>query len=216
MVINNADIARTKYRSDTAYMPRFDYLRAMALGKIEVSDSLIASMNQVIRDYPKSGVRHMAENVLAFLGAGSGTPGQSTPADSSRALDNALKLYKFDANAVHFFVLIVDGDLVDVDALKVKLSDYNTKFHDLDKLMINSLLFDNKQQMITINNFENSDKALNYLTGIRDSKYIFTKLENSGEYFNFVISDENYPVLYRNKDIGQYLRFFDKYYTIKK
>ncbi len=139
--------------------------------------------------------------MLAFLGAQPGSTGTGASPDSSAKIDNSSKLYKFDPNALHFFVIIVDGDLVDVDALKIKISDYNTKFHDLDQLMINSILLDERRQMITINNFDNSDKAMNYLIGIRDSKYIFTRLENAGTYYDFVISVENYPVLYKNKDI---------------
>jgi hypothetical protein len=113
---------------------------------------------------------------------------------------------------MHFYVLVVNDELVDVDALKVKISDYNAKFHDLDNLMVNSLMLDNGKEMITVNNFTNGETAMNYFMGILNSKYIFTKLENAGEYFNFVISVENYPVLYKNKDIQQYLRFFEKNY----
>ncbi|MDD4552712.1 MAG: tetratricopeptide repeat protein [Bacteroidales bacterium] len=216
MVINNTDIAHTKFPTDTAFMPKFDYLRALALGKIEVVDSMVVAINKVIKDYPRSKVKPLAENVLAFLGAQPGSTVTGASPDSSAKIDLSSKLYKFDPNALHFFVIIVDGDLVDVDALKIKISDYNTKFHDLDQLMINSILLDERRQMITINNFDNSDKAMNYLIGIRDSKYIFTRLENAGTYYDFVISVENYPVLYKNKDIPQYLRFFEKNYPIKK
>ena len=214
MVINNADIARVKYRSDSLLMPKFDYMRALALGKIEIVDSLVTAMNKVIKDYPTSKVRPLAENVLAFLGTQKDSRGQPIATDSTTIVDNTLKLYKFDPNAMHFYVLIVKDDLVDVDALKVKISDYNSKFHDLENLMVNSLLLDQGRQMITVNNFDNSETAMNYYLGILTSKYIFTKLENAGEYFNFVISVENYPVLYKNKDIPQYLRFFEKNYPI--
>lgn len=217
MVINNADIARVKFKGDTALMPKFDYMRGLALGKIEVVDSLVVAMQNVIRDYPKSKVKKMAEDVLAFLGTQKDSKGQPIVTDSTAAApDNSLKLYKFDQNAVHFYVLIVNGNLVDVDALKIKISDYNSKFHDLENLMVNSLMLDNDRQMITVNNFDNSDRALDYFLGISESKYIFTKLENAGDYSNFVISVENYPVLYRNKDISQYLRFFEKYYPVQK
>jgi hypothetical protein len=214
MVINNADIARTKFKSDSLLMPKFDYMRALALGKIEIVDSLVVAMNKVIRDYPKSEVKPLAENVLAFLGTQKDSKGQPIATDSATIVDNTEKLYKFDPNAVHFYILIVNDELVDVDALKVKISDYNSKFHDLENLMVNSLLLDNGRQMITVNNFDNKETAMNYFLGILNSKYIFTKLENAGEYFNFVISVENYPVLYKNKDIPQYLRFFEKNYPV--
>ncbi|MFZ4521689.1 MAG: tetratricopeptide repeat protein [Bacteroidales bacterium] len=214
MVINSADIARVKYKNDSLLMPKFDYLRALALGKIEVVDSLVSAMNKVIKDYPYSKVKPMAENVLAFLGTQKDSKGQPVATDSVTIADNSKKLYTFDPNALHFYVLVVNDDLVDVDALKIKISDYNSKFHDLEHLMVNSLLLETGRQMITVNNFDNSETAMNYFIGILNSKYIFTKLENGGEYFNFVISAENYPVLYKNKDIPQYLRFFEKNYPI--
>jgi hypothetical protein len=196
-------------------MPKFEYMRGLAIGKIEVVDSLVVAMNKVIKDYPKSKVRKMAEDVLAFLGTQTDSKGQPVKTDSVAIVDNIMKLYKFDQNALHFYVLIVDDSVVDVDALKIKISDYNSKYHDLENLMVNSLMLDNQRQMITVNNFENSEKAMNYFLGIRDSKYIFTKVENAGQYYNFVISVENYPVFYKNKDISQYLRFFEKNYPIQ-
>lgn len=216
MVISNTGQAHTNYKADTALMPKFDYLRALALGKIEVVDSLVVAMYKIIKDYPKSDVRRMAENVLTYLGTQSDSKGQRIATDSTTIIDNSQRLYKFDPNAVHFYVLIVNGDLVDVDALKVKISDFNAKYHDLENLQVNSLVFDNSKQMITVNNFESSEKAMNFIFNIRDSKYIYTKLENTGNYYDFVISVENYPVLYRNKDISQYLRFFEKNYPALK
>jgi tetratricopeptide (TPR) repeat protein len=212
MVINNADIARVKFKSDSVLMPKFDYMRALALGKIEIVDSLVTAMTKVIKDYPKSKVRPMAENVLAFLGTQKDAKGQPIATDSVTVADNTEKLYKYDPNAMHFYILVVKDELVDVDALKIKISDYNAKFHDLQNLMVNSLMLDNGRQMITVNNFDNSETAMTYFMGILNSKYIFTKLENAGEYFNFVISVENYPILYKNKDVQQYLRFFEKNY----
>lgn len=215
MVINNADLARNKYTADTALMPRFDYLRGLALGKIEVVDSLAAAMYKIIKDYPKSEVKKMAQDVINFLGKQRNSQGEPIVNDSSVLFDAGLKLYKYNPEALHFYLLIVDGEKVDVDALKVKISDFNQKFHDLENLQVNSILLDNTRQMITVNNFENSEKAMNYLINIRDSKYIFIKLENTGGYSDFVISTENYPVFYRNKDISQYIRFFEKYYPVK-
>lgn len=212
MVINNADQAHVLYQNDSLLMPRFDYLRALALGKIEIVDSLVVAISKVIKEYPKSDIRPMAENVLAFLSTQKDSKGMPISTDTTTIKDLTEKLYRYDPEAVHFYVLIVDGNLVDVDALKVKISDHNTKYHSLDNLMINSLLLDEKREMITVNNFENSQKATNYMLGIRDSRYIFTRLENAGEFFDFIISAENYPIFYKNKDISQYLRFFEKNY----
>lgn len=223
MVINNGDIARSKFKTDTALIPKFEYLRALAIGKIEVVDSLITSMQKIIKDYPKSEVRPMAENVLAFLGPKTpeGVPITSAGATGTDSTNTGnapppAELYKFDPSAVHFYLLIVNDKLVDVNALKIKLSDYNSKYHDLENLMVNSLVLDDARQMITVNSFTSSQNAMIYLSGIRDSKYIFTKLQSAGEYYDFIISVENYPIFYRNKDAAQYVRFFEKNYPVKK
>lgn len=216
MVINNAGIAHTNFGNDTVLLPKFDYLRALAIGKIEVVDSLVVAMYKIIQTYPKNEVRRMAENVLTYLGTQSDSKGLPIATDSTTIIDNSQRLYKFDPNAVHFYILIVNGDLVDVEALKLKISDFNMKYHDLENLQVNSLVFDDTRQMVTVNNFESADKAMNFIFNIRDSKYIYTKLENTGNYYDFVISVENYPVLYRNKDISQYLRFFEKNYPAIK
>ena len=216
MVINNAAVARANYKSDTALMPRFEYLRGLALGKIEVVDSLAAVMYQIIRDYPKSPVNPLAQNVINFLSNQKNSQGQPIVTDSTTLLSPVMKLYKYDPNAVHFYALVVNGDQVDVNALRIKITDFNTKFYDLDNLQVNSIIFNNNQQILTVNNFESAEKAINYLINIRESKYIFTKLETSGNYSDFVISAENYPVLYRNKDISQYIRFFEKNYPVNK
>ena len=217
MVINNAGIARTKYKSDTLLMPKFDYLRAMALGKIEVVDSLVAGMKQVVRDYPRSSVKPLAENVLAYLSTQKDSKGQPIQTDTAKSsTPKPEAIYSYDPSAMHFYVLIVNEDLVDVDALKIKISDFNERFHSLENLMVNSLVFDNGRQMITVSNFENSESAMNYFMGILGSKYVFTKLENAGEYANFIISVDNYPILYKKKDTRQYMQFYEKNYSAGK
>ena len=124
-------------------------------------------------------------------------------------------MYKFDSTAVHFYVMIVNSSKVEVNALKIKIADFNTKFHGLESFEVNSLLFDNNDEMITVSPFDDARAAMQYLASIRDSKYIFTKLETSGDYSDFVISVTNYPVLYKNKDIGKYQKFFEKNYPVK-
>jgi hypothetical protein len=103
-----------------------------------------------------------------------------------------------------------------VDALKIKISDFNTKNHDAENLQVNSLLLDNNLEMITVGNFDESSKAVNYYTDISQSQYIFNRLETTGDYYSFLISSDNYPILYKNKNVEQYMRFFEKNYPLIK
>lgn len=216
MVINNADVAMKKYPGDTALIPRFEYLKALSIGKIEVVDSLVAGMQRILVKYPKSPVHPLAQKVLDYLRNQRNSKGEPILTDSTALPEIITKLYSFNANSTHFFILIADNNRVDINALKIKLADFNLKYHSLDNLQVNSLLLDGAQEMITVNNFDNNEKAMDYYASIQNNPYIFTKLENTGGYSDFVISADNYPVFYRSKDIKQYLKFFEKYYPLKK
>ena len=217
MVISSASEAHAKYKSDTALLPKFDYLRALSLGKIEVADSMIVALTMIQQEYPKSPVSNLAREVLTSLTspATQQQPGKSSSDSISALLKAAESIYKFDSSAVHFYILIVNNAKVDVNALKIKIADFNSKMHDLEGLEVNSLLFDNNREMITVSNFDDATQASRYLLSIRDSKYIFIRLNEVGDYNDFIISVNNYPVLYKNKDIIKYLKFFDKNYLIK-
>lgn len=216
IVINNSDQASAKFQGDTALLPRFEYLKALSLGKIEVVDSLVLAMQRIIIKYPKSNVKPLAQNILDFLSKQKNSQGEPIITETVQLLDPAEKIYSFDANAVHFFVLLVNSEKTNVEALKIKISDFNIKNHDLENLQVNSLLLDNSLEMITVGNFDDSEKAMNYFNDINESKYIFTRLENTGDYYDFLISTDNYPILYKNKNIQQYLRFFEKNYPVKR
>ena len=152
---------------------------------------------------------------MIFLG-NNGIQREPIITDTIQLIDPGEKIYSFDAKAVHFFVLLVNNEKTNVDALKIKISDFNTKNHDAANLQVNSLLLDNNIEMITVGNFDDSERALNYFNDINQSQYIFAKLETTGNYFVFLISTDNYPILYKNKNIQQYMRFFEKNYPVKK
>jgi tetratricopeptide (TPR) repeat protein len=216
IVINNSDQASAKFPSDTALLPRFEYLKALSLGKIEVVDSLVIAMQRIIIKYPKSPVKPLAQNILDFLGKQRNSKGEPIVTDTVKIADQGEKIYRYDPNAVHFFVLLVNNEKTNVDALKIKISDFNTKNHDAENLQVNSLLLDNNLEMITVGNFDESSKAVNYYTDISQSQYIFNRLETTGDYYSFLISSDNYPILYKNKNVEQYMRFFEKNYPLIK
>ncbi|MCX6252500.1 MAG: tetratricopeptide repeat protein [Bacteroidetes bacterium] len=216
MVINNCDLALKNYPKDSVLLAKFEFMKGMAIGKIEVVDSLVSAMQKVIKKYPKSQVRPLAQNVLDFLGTQRNSQGQPIVTDTVKVQDAGPKIYTENPGAIHFYILIVNNEKTDVEALKFKISDFNLKFHSLETLQVNSLLLDGNLEMITVNNFESKEKGMDYYISIMDNEYIFTKLKMTGDYYQFTISVDNYPIFYRSKNIQQYLRFFEKNYPVIK
>jgi len=213
MVLHNSDLAFTNFPSDTNLIPRFEYLRALALGKVEVVDSLVVALQNIITKYPRHEVRPLAVNILEYLSKQGNVKAAPTATSPAEPEDPSAKLYSYFPNSIHFYILIVNSSRMDVSALKIKLSDFNSKYFRLDNLQVNSVLLDNDREMITVNNFYDAQKALEYYLAVKDSPYVYNKLENVGDFSDFVISVENYPVFYKNKDTGLYNQFFEKNYN---
>jgi hypothetical protein len=98
--------------------------------------------------------------------------------------------------------------------MKVKISDHNKKYYGTVQLTINSVLLDDNRYLITVGNFDDADAALDYLDNITADEYVFSDL-GSGNFSEAVISMQNYPIFYRDKDVNLYKRFFNKEYFKK-
>ena len=213
MVLHNYAVAITDYPNDTSLIPRFEYLRALALGKVEVVDSLVVALQGIVEKYPTHEVRPLAMNILEYLSTQRNAQGDPLTTTQEDPEDPSAKLYSYYPESIHFYILIVNSNKVDVSALKIKIADFNTKYFNLDDLQVNSIVLDNAREMVTVNNFFDAEKALNYYLQIKKSEYVYNKLENVGDYSDFVISVENYPVFYKNKETDLYNSFFEKNYN---
>lgn len=211
--------AIANYPEDKMLMPKFEYLRALAIGRTEGNDSLAVLLQQLITDYPSHEVTPLAQNILNHLNS------KELPAEGTEELTpeeiagqeglDVISPYRFDPDMIHFYILVVDATRVNVNATKVKISDHNMKFHRLQNLTISSVLLDSQRQMITVSNFSNKDQALLYFTSINSSEYVFSNIPTDA-FNHFVVSADNYRIFYENKDDKEYLRFFDKNYLSQK
>jgi tetratricopeptide (TPR) repeat protein len=211
MVVYNADQALEIQREDEL-IPKFLYLKAISMAKTDIADSMIVNLEKLIDIYPNSEVRPMAENILTNLGVYN--PDDNLTEEELAAkeqMEAALGMYTIDKDNEHFFIVFVDGTQINVNALKTRISDHNRKDHAAKGLSVTSLIFANPTQMITVNKFANAERAMVYYRNIINDLYIFP--ENKKQYTQaMVISADNYPILYQDKDIEKYLRLFELEY----
>lgn len=214
-VIAKSDLAFSLYGDTMELAPRFAYLKAVSVGKIDVIDSLIAQLKMVIKKYPTSEVKPLAQNILAKIvkdnpelkDESMDLPPEEKPEEEEKASP-----YKVNLNGQHMFMIVADSKEIRLNPFKVKLSDYNQKYYSIENLTVNSLVLDNEHYLITIGNFNNSIKAKDYMDAITASEYVYADLKQ-GSFYNFVISMENYPIFFKEKDIGGYSKFFEKNYN---
>jgi len=166
--------------------------------------------------YPNSSVVPMARSIINMLNVdyGFGEPliNKDGSIDSTQLMPS---IYDFDQHAMHLVMIIVNSKNVEVDPLKIRLSDFKKKSFGLLNIRIKSLMLDNKRTLITIGNFENKREAEKFYTALSNDDYVVSGL-NPNDYDIVTISIGNYPVFYREKDVEGYLLFFNEYYLNDK
>ena len=66
-VISKSDLAFSLYSDTMELAPNFAYLKAVSIGKIDIVDSLVSELRNLIIKYPQSQVKPMAQNLLATI-----------------------------------------------------------------------------------------------------------------------------------------------------
>jgi tetratricopeptide (TPR) repeat protein len=212
-VIAKTDQAFSLYGDTMALAPKFAYLKAISVGKIDVIDSLVAQLKMIITKYPHSEVKLLSQNVLAaIVKENPELKDESMVLPEEQVPGETPSPYKYNPSGQHMFMIVADSKEIRLNPFKIKISDYNMKYYSTEGLSINSLVLDNQHYLITVGNFNNSTKAKDYFDAITASDYVFADLKQ-GTFYNFVISTENYPIFFKEKDIGGYSKFFEKNYV---
>lgn len=215
LALMNCDDARKKYSSDPL-MPKFDFLRALAIAKVDIVDSMVTNLKYVIKKYPTNEVTPRAQKILELLAKSNPEMAKkldlkNIAVEEPKTLDTLKTIYISNLTDKHYFILKVNSNEVDVNALKIRLSDFNAKEHVLDNYTISSILFNTTDQLVSVGIMASSEKAMEYYDQIIDNQYILAGITNQ-QYTLFVISAVNYPLLYQNKDLDKYMLFFTKEY----
>lgn len=210
-VINNADSAKRTFK-DKELIPKFEMLKALSIGKTQPVDKFSDALKYVISKYPYSDVKTEAQNILDALGRVKGiiSDNETVKADTNIKENNLL--YKFDPGAFHFYIVVMDARQININSLKNLYSNHNTTYFSNNKLNVNSLFLNDTEEVINVGRFDNMQKAMDYLLSVENNNEIMGSLSQASAK-QFVVSSNNYPVFYQNKNVEKYLEFFNKYYT---
>jgi tetratricopeptide (TPR) repeat protein len=206
-VYSNSNRALSTFEEPEEILAKFEYLRALSIGKIEVVDSLQVALEELVKKYPESEVKPLAQNILDYLNG----PIDTTSAKEEPEVTFDLSMYEFNPSSKQIFALVVDDAKVNINALKVRISDFNSKFYSIANISITNILLNTSTHFVMVGNFNTVNEALDYYHAIMSNEYVFANLSED-DYNGFVIAQENYPVFYKDKDVDKYLAFFKQNY----
>ncbi len=212
-VLLNANRAHTLYPDDVDLIPRFDFLRAVAKGRLETIDSMAVAMEQLVKTYPTSSVAPTAAAILRNMNKefNMNIDIPEIAGDTLSGKDEETSPYVFAEQSLHLVMIVALSEKVRTDPLKVRLSDFNTREFKSAQLMIKSLVLDETRTLITIGNFETATAAVDYRNAIMSSDYVFGGVSPT-DASTAPISLTNYPTFYRLKDTNEYEIFWKKTY----
>ena len=206
----NAERAMQLYESDTAFMPRFAFLHAVAEGRLVSIDTMAFALYNLVRTYPTSSITPYARRVLEdvneeyHLGLVLTEINNEESGDKPEVKKEAP--YTYEPNVEHFVMIVCDSKTVRVDPLMVRISDFNKKEHRTRSFTVKNVILDDNRSIVTIGNFGNEQQASDYITSMFLTDYVFGGIDKT-KYTITPISNKNYPVFYQSKDLEEYNTF---------
>ena len=208
----NTERAMQLYETDTAFMPRFAFLNAVAEGRLTSIDTMAFRLYNLVRNYPQSSITPYARRVLEsvneeyHLGLVLTDINKKEGGDKPEVKKEAP--YTYEPNIEHFVMIVCDTKSVRVDPLMVRISDFNKKEHRMRSFNLKSVVLDDARTLITIGNFDSQAKATDYITSMQISDYVFGGIDKA-KYQIVPISSKNYPVFYQAKNMDEYNSFME-------
>ena len=205
----NVEKARELYANDTALMPRFEFLDAISVGYLEVVDSMAYALYRLVNTYPTSSVKPRAMEVLLKANE---MYNLGLPVESARQRKEAVKEkeypYEYNANDKYYVVVVCNSKSVRINPLKVRINDFNKESFRMMQLEVKNVMLSKQEALVTIEMFDELSKAEDYKKAMFLNDYIFGGIKED-QYKVFIISKTNYPIFYSNKNVDEYLEFWN-------
>lgn len=185
--------------------PKYALLMAICSGNTEGKDTYIENLNSLIATYPNTEEETRAKEILRILGVrGAALPGGTS--DTEGEFD-----FEFNEKALHYVIIVFNGD-VKLNDHKIVVSDYNKKYHKLDKIRISNVFLGEKNDVpvLVLRRYKDVETAMEYYNGILKNSGEF--IDRSIEYSVLPISQDNYRKVLKNKTIVGYDTFFELNY----
>lgn len=203
-VIIASDSAR-KFYNKSAFMPKFDLLRAFAIAQTKGKDSLKTELSIFTLKYPSGEEHNKAKEILAMLDKNSKNEPQKKVNDAPSKSD-----FEYKPNASQFVVVLFDEVINTNKSISDSLNLHNGKFRSSENLKVSTMLLDEARQMILVKQFKNSQIALNYYNEILSKETLFDLIETT--YHVFIIDEKNFGTFFKTKNLDLYMAFFDSNY----
>ena len=205
LVITRVDKARAIF-ADNHLQDKFDYIEALSIGHISPLDTFKLALENIIKNHSASTVATDAKTILDNINKGIGQNTTSTTNDEVK--------YSYKPNDVYSLVVVVPSNDNNTNKYKVDISNFNTTYYKNNTFNVNSVFLNGLNQIITIKELKDENFAKDYYQSFKLNEEHLQEL-NGKNYPFFIISNDNFVVFYKDKNIPDYLNFFTKQFGLE-
>ncbi|TXC85281.1 type IX secretion system periplasmic lipoprotein PorW/SprE [Luteibaculum oceani] len=211
----------SKY-SASDLLPKFYFLKARIhseqreIGEFEQTLSFLAKQ---FRGTPEG---KEAERLLALLRkamansktSNSNTDSTSTAAEKEKKepeLAATTSNYTDTPNSAHYYLVVIPKGAMNTTRAKVEVANFNGRFFSNKKMDVSVSFLTNELPILLVRGLDNKEQAkLYHQAFIKDKNEL--RVISRNNFQQFAISEENFKMLFVNKDIENYLKFFENNY----
>lgn len=190
---------------DNNFADNMALLRVLITGKRENAAQYQLALQNFLVKYPESELQEYATTLLESV----------RNFDSKEAASKGAQyIPEFDEK--HSFIILYKNNKNLSSTLPKVIEAFNKQYFPDQKLTTANLMLENGRVMIIVEDFADMNTAKSYYSKFNSEVSPLNNLpseeakENVNE--NFVITEDNLNILYKTKDIENYLRFFEKNY----
>lgn len=194
------------------YLPNFEFIKAVSLGKLQGQDTLEKQMKLVVVKYPSANITPLAQEVLAGI-AKQKMPAKPPVQDSAQGTPKVN--YKLDKEQIHYVLIVCPDQKKSTDALRTNLANFNSVFFSSRKLESTASLFD-KNQLVMVKNFVDAKDAILYAESASTDTDLFKNTFKPEELEFLVIAIDNVSDFVKFRDLSGYRNFFIQNYGALK
>jgi hypothetical protein len=208
-VIDGAERSMLQWPDDPL-IPKYQYLRAMALGTLEGREAMKVALDTLIAQYPETEEGLQAQEIVDYMYV-------EFPEilQADQAAEGAMIYTDVDSAQEHFFILAVHTSQ-NVNQVNFDLLNHNLDHYNQYDLSLVQLEFSDSYNILVVSPFNNAEGASRYLQDIDRNRDIILKEMDPTQSRMMIISKENYGTLSESKEIIPYYLFYQNRYLIQE
>jgi hypothetical protein len=177
-------------------------MKAKAVGHTSDKNTFKKELQFVVSEYPEDPVKEKAQDILNYMNKAN-APKASVPKTK----------YVYDPTAKQVFVFTSPKKTTSANSFKNSISNFNREFFREDDLEITSSSI-KTNTVFLVRTFKDEKTAIRYYKAVRSNSALILAARQQGAE-EYLISTENFRLLFKSKDEAEYKAFFQGNYPIK-